>query len=245
MTYCWVVPHYNHATDFRTHLLPRLVDSVLPCIVVDDGSDPSNLEQLKTEVARYESITLVQHESNQGKGAAVLTGCRHARTLGFTHIIQIDADGQHEPADASRFISASQNAPRAIVSGYPIFDESVPKVRKYGRRITTFWVMLETCSLQIKDALCGYRVYPLDTVEQLVERFHFGHQMEFDTEILVKAVWQDVPIVFIDTKVQYFDGGISHFHYTRDNLNLIKLHTGLMLRSFLRVPTLLLRRLRK
>jgi len=245
MTYCWVVPHYNHVAEFCAHLLPGLADSGLPCIVVDDGSDPSKLEHLEAEVARHESITLVQHKINQGKGAAVLSGCRHARAAGFTHIIQIDADGQHEPADASRFIEASQLDPTAIISGYPIFDKSVPKLRKYGRRITTFWVMLETHSLIIKDALCGYRMYPLDTIEQLLERFEFGYQMDFDTEILVKAVWDDVSIIFIDTKVQYFDDGTSHFHYMRDNLILIKLHTGLMLRSFLILPGLLLRRMRK
>lgn len=243
MNYCWVIPHYNHASEFIT-FLPGLVDSGLPCIVVDDGSDPANLEQLKTAIARHDSITLLQHFSNRGKGAAVLSGCHHARVLGFTHVIQIDADGQHEPADVSRFIAASQVKPTAIISGYPIFDDSVPRVRKYGRRITTFWVMLETLSLQIRDALCGYRVYPLDTVEQLIDRFHIGVHMEFDTDIMVKAVWSNVPIAFVDTQVQYIDGGTSHFHYLRDNLRLIRLHTGLLVQSVLQLPGSLVRRLR-
>lgn len=243
MNFCWVIPHYNHVSEFLT-FLPRLVDSSLPCIVVDDGSDPSNLAQLKEAIASHESISLLLHSRNRGKGAAVLSGCHHARTLGFTHIIQIDADGQHEPADASRFIAASQVAPTAIISGYPVFDDSVPGVRKYGRRITTFWVMLETFSLQIRDALCGYRVYPLDSVEQLIDRFHIGAHMEFDTDIMVKAVWDNVPIVFLDTQVQYAKGGTSHFHYLRDNLRLIKLHTGLLLQSILYLPGSLVRRLR-
>ena len=95
MTYCWIIPHYNHAAEFRNYLLPRLAQSSLPCIVVDDGSDASNLEQLKKAIAEHSSITLVQHENNRGKGAAVLSGCQHARTEGYTHVIQIDADGQH------------------------------------------------------------------------------------------------------------------------------------------------------
>ena len=245
MTYCWVIPHYNHAFEFRTFLLPRLAESNMHCIVVDDGSNPANLDQIETAIESYESITLLRLASNKGKGAAVLAGCQHARTQGFTHVLQIDADGQHEPADSKRFIKVSQAEPKAIVSGFPIFDESVPKVRKYGRKITTFWVMLETLSLEIKDALCGYRVYPLDTVETLVERFRPGIRMDFDTEILVNAVWDDVPILFVDTKVHYMEGGTSHFHYVRDNLILIRLHASMVLKSVKFAPRLLLRRLRR
>ncbi len=245
MKYCWLIPHYNHANDFCRFLLPRLASSSLPCFIIDDGSDALNLEQLKTAIADHDLITLVQYEENQGKGAAVLTGCDHARSQGFTHVVLIDADGQHEPADEKRFIAASQANPAALISGYPIFDDSVPKVRKYGRRITTFWVMLETASLQIKDALCGYRVYPLDTVEQLTDRFKLGVKMDFDTEILVKAVWDNVPIKYIDTKVKYVDGGTSHFHYWRDNLILIKLHASLVLQSAIVLPGSLLRRFQR
>ena len=243
MKFCWVIPHFNHASEFL-NFLPELARSELPCIVVDDGSESSDLAQLKAAVAGHDSITLLRHTSNRGKGAAVLTGCHHARILGFSHAIQIDADGQHDPSDVSRFIEASQTNPSAIVSGYPIFDETAPKARKYGRRITTFWVMLETLSLQVKDALCGYRVYPLDSVESLVDQFHIGVHMEFDTDILVKAVWINVPVIFIDTKVQYIDGASSHFHYLRDNLRLIRLHTRLLLQSLRYLPGSLIRRLR-
>ena len=245
MSYCWIIPHYNHAFEFRTFLLTRLLESGLPAIVVDDGSDPVNFEQMETVTAGHSSITLLRLGENRGKGVAVLAGCKHARQSGFTHILQIDADGQHEPADAPRFIEASRANPTAIISGYPIFDESVPKVRKYGRKITTFWVMIETFSREIKDALCGYRVYPLNTVEHLVEHSSVGDRMNFDTEIIVKSVWHNFPVVFIDTRVRYIQGGTSHFHYVQDNLNLIKLHAGMVLQSLKFMPGLLLRRLRK
>lgn len=243
MNFCWVVPHYNHASEFAT-FLPRLIESGLPCIVVDDGSKSTDLERLKSAISGHETITLLQHSSNRGKGAAVLSGCRQARKLGYTHVIQIDADGQHNPADVSRFIAKSQASPAAIISGLPIFDESVPIVRKYGRKITTFWVMLETLSLQIKDALCGYRLYPLDTIDKLTEKFRLGDRMDFDTEILVKALWTDVSVVFIDTDVRYLEGGTSHFHYLRDNFRLIRLHTGLLLHSLLYLPASVRRRFR-
>lgn len=243
MNFCWVIPHYNHVGEFIS-FLPRLVDAGLPCIVVDDGSATEQIEQLSALLAGHELITLLKHSHNKGKGAAVFTGCDHARTVGYTHIIQIDADGQHDPADVSRFIVESQKNPAAIVSGLPIFDESAPFVRKYGRKITTFWISLETLSLQVKDGLCGYRVYPLDAIDQLTSRFNISVNMQFDTDIMVKSVWLNIPIVFIDTQVQYVEGGTSHFHYLRDNVRLIRLHAGLLFQSVLILPGTLKRRMR-
>src|SRR5690606_7671316 len=103
-----------------------------------------------------------KHTRNRGKGAAVKTGFCYARILGFSHAIQIDADGQHDSAAVSQFVEVSKSNPDTIICGHPLFDESAPKVRLYGRKVTDFWVALETLSFAVKDSLCGFRVYPLD-----------------------------------------------------------------------------------
>lgn len=242
MKYCWVIPHFNHAEEF-VRFFPELVATGLPCIIVDDGSDAANLTVIDSLLASDDNTYLIMHSHNRGKGAAVITACYFARTMGFTHVIQIDADGQHKPQDVRRFIATSEAHPAAIISGYPVFDDSVPKVRKYGRRVSTFWVMLETMSVIVKDVLCGYRVYPLTAMEQLIDHYHIGARMDFDTDVLVKAVWDDIPVSFIDTPVRYRDGGTSHFHYLRDNLRLITLHSRLLLQSPLRVAIRLFRHL--
>lgn len=239
MKYCLIIPHYNHHQQFLA-FLPKLEAAGLPIIVVDDGSDSNSRNALETAVTDRPNLYLYKHPRNRGKGAAVKTGFLTASLLGFTHAIQIDADGQHNTLDIKKFVEASQQKPNAIICGRPVFDSSVPKVRLHGRKVTTFWVCLETLSNKIKDGLCGFRVYPLAMVEKVMDRYYIGCRMDFDTEILVKAVWYNVDLYFIETAVIYPAHSISHFQYLRDNLNLIRLHTQLMLGMLIRIPLLLL-----
>lgn len=243
LTYCLIVPHFNHVSALA-EFLPTLTSLGLPCVVVDDGSDAENYAQLQDLLQAHPAIHLFAHQQNRGKGAAVTTACTHARSLGFTHGIQIDADGQHDVADVKQFIAVSQAHPEALVSGHPQFDDSAPKARLYGRKVTDFWVALETWSLKIKDSLCGFRVYPLTQFEQVADRFHIGTHMDFDTDIMVKSVWLGVPVKFVPTKVIYHKNSVSHFHYLRDNMLLISLHTRLMLGMLLRSPCLAVRRVK-
>lgn len=242
MNYCLLIPHYNHERQFIA-FLPQLVASGLPCIIVDDGSSEQSLVALKAALTQYDNVYFFAQRRNRGKGAVVKAGFVHARALGFTHAIQIDADGQHDVADLPRFIAASRASPEAIICGKPTFDDSAPKARVYGRKVTDVFVAIETLSLKIKDGLCGYRVYPLAAMENILDRFFIGSRMNFDTDMLVKAVWLNIPLTFINTRVIYPEQSVSHFNYMRDNLLLIRLHTRLLFGMLLRSPVLLWHRL--
>lgn len=235
MKYCIIIPHYNHTPSLK-EFFPRVKACGLPIIVVDDGSDSQQLFQLTQIIGRDPQTKLLRHTHNRGKGAAVMTACRYAHTVGFTHTLQIDADGQHDTQDIEAMMRLSQAFPDDIISGQPIFDTSAPKVRVYGRRISEFFSILETFSLQIKDALCGFRIYPLKSLETITDHCFIGTRMSFDTEILVKAIWCDINIRFMETKVTYPENGVSHFHYWRDNLLLINLHIRLIAGMLIRAP---------
>lgn len=238
MNCCLVIPHYNHFESFK-EFLPQLAALDLPCIVVDDGSEAQMLSQLRVLLADYSQVHFLAHGENRGKGAAIISGAHLARYLGYTHIFQIDADGQHNLADVSVFIAEAERYPNAIICGAPTFDDSAPKARVYGRKITDFWVALETLSLRIKDSLCGFRIYPLAELERVMDRYMIGRRMDVDTDILVKSSWQGIDMRFLETKVIYHDQGVSHFHYIRDNVRLIRLHTRLMCGMLLRSPLLI------
>ena len=243
MNYCLLVPHYNHERQFIA-FMPQLVATGLSCIVVDDGSSEQSLAAIEAAFAQYPNVYLFKQVRNRGKGAAVKAGFTHARALGFTHAVQIDADGQHNVADLTQFLAASRARPEAIICGKPVFDDSAPKARVYGRKVTDVVVALETLSLKIKDGLCGYRIYPLAGVEDVSDRYFIGSRMDFDTELLVKAVWLNIPLEFIKTHVIYPEQSVSHFNYLRDNLLLIGLHTRLIFGMLIRSPILFWRILR-
>jgi len=243
MTYCLLVPHFNHQ-DQLIRFLPKLLATGLDCIIVDDGSHQENLNILQSAVEGKSQIHLCLLPRNRGKGGAVKAGFLFAANFGFSHAIQIDADGQHDLGDLDEFIRISQTNPDAIICGKPVFDSSAPKARLYGRKVTDFWVALETLSLKIKDGLCGFRVYPLAQCEKVIDHYFLGNRMDFDTEFLVKAVWFKTQLIFVKTHVIYPDNNISHFNYLRDNLLLIRLHSRLMAGMLIRLPLLIWHRLR-
>jgi len=244
MLICVVVPHYDHVDQFRQYL-PKLLTQGYPLVVVDDASRQSvfeQLQQLLTEMAP--DAILVRHPHNLGKGGAVMTGLQTASAAGFSHAIQVDADGQHDASALGRLHEVSQRHPDSIVCGEPVFDQDISRLRFYARYLTLFLVWAETLSTEIRDALCGLRVYPLIPVLGLLQKVARRNRMDFDPEILVRAVWAGIPLRYVPVQVQYPVGGVSHFHYLRDNLIISWMHTRLLVGMLPRAPGLLLRKIK-
>ncbi len=239
---CIVIPCYNHGATIGG-MVERLSSHGLYIFIVDDGSDTATATALQSLAAREPLVRLFCMPENRGKGAAVMHGLRAAKAGGFSHALQIDADGQHDTADVARFLAAGQSCPGAVICGQPIYDESVPKGRLYGRYLTHVWVWIETLSFAIGDSMCGFRLYPLTTVIPLIDRVAISRRMSFDTEILVRLVWQGVPVQNLNTRVTYPKDGVSHFDLFWDNLRISATHSRLVLGMILRLPRLLARRL--
>jgi predicted LPLAT superfamily acyltransferase len=184
---------------------------------------------------------LVTLEQNQGKGGAVKAGIKRAQELGFSHAIQIDADGQHDLEALPALIQASQAKPMRLISGQPVYDESVPKARLYGRYATHIWVWIETLSLSIKDSMCGFRAYPINQTQAVLSKYDVGSRMDFDIEILVRLYWEGCDIDFVETRVIYPENGVSHFDALWDNVKISCMHTRLFFGMLPRAPKLIAR----
>lgn len=238
---CAIIPHFDHVEQF-SRILGDLVSSGLPLIVVDDASPAEAYQKLETLLERSAPGTLLlRHGENQGKGEAVTTGMKAALEAGYTHALQIDADGQHSCADIPRFLSMASTCPEAIICGKPMFDDSVSKLRYYARYITLFFSWLETLSTEIEDSMCGFRLYPLASVLPVIENGKPGKRMTFDPEILVRSSWAGIQLRFIPVGVTYPEDGRSHFRYLRDNIQISWMHTVLIIGMLIRLPRLLTR----
>ena len=210
------------------------------CILVDDGSHPACAKVLDQLVAATpDRLALVRLAVNGGKGAAVLAGMAYAARQGFTHVLQIDADGQHCAEDIPLFLRQAEEFPESLIVGYPLYDSTVPRVRLFGRYLTHIWVWIATLSLQIRDSMCGFRVYPLVPVIALAERVSIGRRMNFDTDILVRLVWDGLQVINLPTRVTYPQDGVSHFRVVLDNLLITRMHAKLFFGMLYRLPTLL------
>jgi glycosyltransferase involved in cell wall biosynthesis len=241
MKTCVIIPVYNHS-EAIVHVGEALKPFGLSCYQVNDGSSEQCSAVLR-RIAGQENnwITLYERERNGGKGAAVMDGLQLAIAGGFSHAIQIDADGQHRLADISRFLAASEQHPDNLILGKPRFDATVPKKRLYGRQFTNLWIWVNTLSVAIADGMCGFRCYPLAAVDKLLKSVQMGQRMDFDIEVVVRLYWQGVDVVNIDTEVQYPLDGISHFQMVQDNLLISRKHAQLFFGMLWRLPRLLLR----
>ena len=236
---CFLIPCFNHGATMPS-VVSSLLNFELPIIIVDDGSELAT-KQFLTPLADNPNVTLVTLEQNQGKGGAVKAGIKRAQDLGFSHAIQIDADGQHDLEALPALIQASQDKPQRLISGQPVYDESVPKARLYGRYATHIWVWIETLSLSIKDSMCGFRAYPINQTRAVLSKYDVGSRMDFDIEILVRLYWEGCDIDFIETRVIYPENGVSHFDALWDNVKISWMHTRLFFGMLPRAPKLITR----
>lgn len=238
---CLLVPHYNHVDQFAT-FLPQLCATGMPVLVVDDGSDSAEFARLEELLTDVENCTLFRLSENRGKGSAVIHGIVHAGELAYTHVLQIDADGQHTAQDCGKLTRLCEENPEAMISGLPVFGDDIPAARLQGRKLSLFMVRLETLSCEIQDAMCGFRVYPVSAMLAVAGKFGYSRRMQFDLEVLVRWLWSGRPLLFVETPVRYPEEGKSHFKMVRDNAQITLMHTQLVIGMLLRSPVLLWRR---
>jgi glycosyltransferase involved in cell wall biosynthesis len=246
-THLVLLPSYN--TGPR---LGEVVAEVLrhwqPVMVVIDGSTDGSGRAVQELAKREPHLTVVTLPRNSGKGAAVLAGARAARAQGFTHALVMDADGQHPAASIAAFMTASQFQPDALVCGRPIFPPNIPAERRQGRKLSIGLVHFELFGPGVDDPLFGFRIYPLAPLLEILGPRRGGRRYDFDTEAAVRLGWAGVPPVNLAAPVKYFskaEGGVTHFHYVRDNITLVWMHTRLITELlFWRWPALLRHRRR-
>ncbi|HET7537167.1 MAG TPA: glycosyltransferase [Candidatus Didemnitutus sp.] len=242
-----LLPSYNTGPRLR-EVVSEVLRHWQPVLVVVDGSTDGS-ERALLELARDEpQLTVRTLPQNSGKGAAVLAGTQVARERGFTHVLVMDADGQHPAGSIGEFMAASQRQPEALVLGRPVFPANIPAERLHGRKLSVGLVHFELLGQGVDDPLFGFRVYPVAALLDILGTRRGGRRYDFDTEAAVRLGWAGVPPVNLSAPVRYFsraEGGVSHFHYVRDNATLVWMHTRLIVELlFWRWPALLRHRRR-
>jgi glycosyltransferase involved in cell wall biosynthesis len=243
---CVIIPVYNHARAIGTTVSNiRQQVALINIILVNDGSDAHCSDVLARLVQNDDHITLVELAENRGKGAAVKAGLLRAAQLGHSHGLQFDADGQHDTGDIPRFLESARQNPQAMIVGVPVFDQSVPGLRYFARYLTHFWVWINTLSFQIRDSMCGFRVYPVHATNELDKRTPIGNRMDYDIEVLVRWCWLNRKVIQLTTHVKYPSDGVSHFRGWQDNLLISTMHARLFFLMLIKSPVIVWRRFRR
>lgn len=246
-THLVLIPSYNTGSK----VLETVAEALLhwaPVWVVVDGSDDGSGEDLEALAKTEKDLRVFRLARNKGKGSALLHGFDEAEAQGYTHILCMDSDGQHPANMIPEYMSVSMAMPERMVLGTPIFDSHAPRIRVNGRKISNFWVNVETLWDGIGDSLFGMRAYPVAPLVRIMENIRWARRYDFDAEISVRLSWRGVRPVNIPTPVKYLtaeEGGVSHFKYGRDNALLTWMHIRLfMFQWWFRWPGLAFRRRR-
>lgn len=233
---CALIPVYDQPAKLEG-VVAALRQLSLPVIIVDDGSHEPTKSLCDRLAAPF--VKVIHHSVNQGKGGAVMTGFKAASRLGYTHALQVDADGQIDLAVLPAMLRLMQKHPDALICGYPKYDATVPKSRLWGRKLTNFWCAVNSLSLSIEDAMCGLRIYPIAAALDVCENARLGRRMDFDPEILVRLLWAGVRVKYVPVSVTYPIDGVSHFRPFGDNLRISWMHAKLFLQMITRFPIII------
>ena len=244
MNYGFLIPVYRHG-ESASLLAEKLAAFRLPIIMVDDGNDAETKALLAEAAERIPGLVLVSLKKNTGKGGAVTKGLEKAAEIGLSHVFQIDADGQHDTGKIAFFLDESKRNPDRVICGCPEFDDTVPKSRIKGRKISNFWAAVTTLSNELIDVLCGFRIYPVKPALRIAGNPFVDKRMGFDPEILVRLYWNKVFPVYHPVKTCYPPDGISNFRVVRDNILISFMFTRLSIGMLLRLPILLIMRVKR
>lgn len=217
-----VIPTYNNPLT-----LHKVVEGVKRycsyIIVIDDGSDREGAEAAEN----ISGIDLIRNSKNIGKGPSLGKGLKRASDLGYTHVVTIDADGQHFPEDIINLASAAEKEPDVIwIGNRELGCENMPGKNTFANKFSNFWFWAET-GVKLSDTQSGYRVYPLNRLAGI--RVLSG-RYEWELEILVRAVWRGVGVKNYPVKVYYppAEMRVSHFKPFKDFARISILNTILV-----------------
>lgn len=245
MNYGFVVPVYNHGSTLE-YVVKQLSEYNFPIIVVDDGNDEVNKKFISEVEQKYSKVVVVTRKKNGGKGKAMSDGVRKAYEMGLSHILQIDSDGQHDTGRVGHFLEVSKSNPEAVICGYPEYDENAPAKRVNGRKIANAWIHFVTLSKEIKDAMIGFRIYPVQPYYKLLKSHAIlDGRMGYDIDILVRLSWAGIKIISESVKISYPIDGVSNFKMVRDNIRISCTYARLVIGMIVRLPILIFRKIGK
>ncbi len=230
---CFLIPYYNHPQNIN-FLVNVLLEYNITIILVDDGSNSALKDILNIESSL---ILIVSHNINKGKGSAIITGINKALEMGFNSCFQIDADAQHDLCKITEFIKCYEEYPASLICAKPLYNKDIPKSRLYGRKITSFWVYINTLGAIKEDSMIGMRIYPLDKINKILKSVK-SKRMAFDTDILLSYFKNDIDIKWIDVNITYSNNNVSHFRVVKDNILISLMHA----RHFLLLPIYLIKK---
>lgn len=206
-----IVPAFNAEKTIKS-----LIDELLRfgfdqkhILIINDGS-----RDRTADILEETGVQVITHSHNRGKGAALQSGFNTARCQGFTDVVMLDADGQHQVADIKQFLPNREDFD--LIIGIRSYDISMPLVRRIVNRVTSL-VMSVLSSSYIPDVQSGFRFMRLKIMDRIDLR---TDNYQTESELVYKVLRRGYRIGFVPVAVQYNDQR-SYIRPLRDTIRFI------------------------
>jgi len=209
---CILIPAYNE----ELHLAQVIQNAkkFLPVIVVDDGSVDATFQ-----ISQDAGATVIKQIPNQGKGAALQRGLRESLAMGFDFVITMDADGQHNPDEISKFLESYASDKNDLIIGYRDFSK-MPFIRRLANTIGG-WLFAWAMRVPIKDNQSGYRLLSKDLITKVLDSSEHG--FEYEVEMIVRCIKSNLRIGWVPIQTIYADetSHIQPVHHFKNFMRVI------------------------
>ena len=230
--FCIVIPNYNHITVIDD-VLSQLSSFNLPIIMVDDASNAEAKSVFSKLDAKYTQLSVVTHDDNQGKGGAVQTGLKQAYKLGFSHAIQVDADGQHDVKELPRLYEIFLEENADFLIGARDFDTGYIPLRSRIGNKTTKVISGLLLGRHLPDTQSGYRLISRNFLEKELDNIP-GGRYETEMHMIAIAIRGEYTLASSPIRTIYETGNhSSHFNVTRDSFLIYRKLFGLWISRYL------------
>ena len=210
---CVLLPAFREAQRIGG-VVRELVREGHDVLVVDDGSPDDT-----SSVAREAGATVIRCDVNRGKGAALETGFKVAREKGYAAVLTMDADGQHLPAEAQRFVDAFRRGGVDVLIGNRMTDSAhMPIVRRCTNRFMS-WLLGVMMKQHVPDTQCGFRLYRANALPYVVAR---SQGFAAESEVLLRLADQGFTIGSVPISTVY-GGETSKINPVRDTVRFFRM----------------------
>jgi glycosyltransferase involved in cell wall biosynthesis len=189
-----LIPAYNEAVHIGQ--VVTQVGNFLPVLVVDDGSKDDTAGQ-----AEAAGAMVLRQMPNQGKGAALKAGFTWAIEQGYAAVVTLDADGQHDPAELSKFLELYQTTQADLIIGARDFSQ-MPLVRRVSNTIGR-WLFSWALGQPVQDNQSGYRLISRRLLQAMLTSQEHGFQ--FEVEMIVVCAKQRFKLDWLPIRTIYAD----------------------------------------
>lgn len=222
-----IIPAYNEAENIE-----RVVDNLIQnypeydYVVVNDCSTDNTEQILKSRGYNYLSLP-----TNLGIGGAVQSGYIWAKERGYDIAIQIDGDGQHDPAYIKDLIAPIERGESDMTIGSRFIDKNgfqTSFMRRLGIKFIRFVIRL-TCGTKVTDTTSGFRA----TGKELIEYFAREYAQDYpEPEAIVAASLKGFRVSEVPVEMKEREGGVSSINTVRSMYYMIKVSLALVILRF-------------